>query len=179
MKRFISILWVGTILCLAGFSQEMKNGIASGGFWCMKEGIASGFGEWNFPIHDGTDDFILRDCINIGGFGGTQEKFGGAIIGNKILCGQKCNAGTLVIRTYGLAGVGFGLFGTENHLTFASPYLLSVIFGGGTEIQYSKNLAFVIEFGGSQDFIIGEGRKDFLNLESACPILMLGYRSYF
>lgn len=179
MKRLITTLLVGIIMCLAGFSQEFNNGAASGGYWCMKEGIASGFGEWSFSLHNDEDGFVLRDCINIGCFGETKEKVWGSVIGDKILIGKRFDAGNLVIRNYAMLGAGFGLFKAPEHSMISSPFLLSTVLGGGMELQYSKNLAFVIEFGGSQDFIVGDKREDFLAYQSISPILILGFRSYF
>lgn len=145
----------------------------------MKEGIASGFGEWSFSLHNDEDGFVLRDCINIGGFGGTKEEFGGAIIGDKFLIGKRFDTGSLVIRNYAMAGVGFGAFNTSDYFILSSPFILSTVFGGGMELQYSQKLAFVIEFGGSQDFIVGDKRESFLSYQSISPILILGFRSYF
>lgn len=178
MKRLITTLLVGTFLCLVGFAQEFNNGTASGGFWCMEEGVASGFGEWSFPLHNDSDGLVLRDCINMGGFGGTKEDFGGAFFGNKLLVGKRFNAGNFVVRNYAIASVGFGLFSAPNHSMVSSPFLLGTIFGVGMELQYSKKLAFVIEFGGNQDFFLGDKKEDFLDYESSNPILMLGFRSY-
>lgn len=144
----------------------------------MKEEIASGFGEWSFSLHNDSDGFVLRDCINMGGFGGIKEKFGGGIVGDKLLIGKRFDSGNLVIRNYAMVGVGFGLFSAPEHSMISSPFLLSAVFGGGMEVQYSKNLAFVIEFGGNQDFIVGDKKEDFLDYQSIRPILILGFRSY-
>lgn len=166
-------------MCLACFGSEMKNGNGTGGFWCVKDGLASGFGEWNFSLHNDKDGFVLRDCIDIGGFGGTRDDYSGAILGNKFIIGGRYDAECFVFRSYGFLGAGFGIFRTEGHEFYDNPYLVSTVFGGGTEFQYSKDSAFVIEFGGSMDFFVGERRNEFSKNPKGGPILVLGFRSYF
>lgn len=179
MKKIIVILLVTTFLCFNAIGQEFNHGVGNGGFWIMKEGMAGGYGEFSFPLHDESNVFVLRDCINIGGFGSTAQKnTGGLLVGNKILIGGSyCNS-LFIVRNYGFIGSGFGMFGCMSHKPFNTPFLVSTILGGGMEFQYSKNNAFVIEFGGDMDLVVGRGRKDFSELAGCGPILMLGFRSY-
>lgn len=181
MRRTIIILMVGTLMCLAGFGQEFKTGVSSGGFWALKEGFGAGYGEWSFPLRNESDGFLLRDCIDIGGFGGTtneNKEFGGCILSNKFIIGSALKVETFIVRSYGFASLGFGLFNAESHKLFSTPFLLSSIIGGGFEFQYSRSNSFVIEFGGDMDFIIGNERNAFTRFNNQGPILMLGFRSY-
>lgn len=175
------MLLVGTLLCLETYGQEFKNGTCSGGFWALKEGYGAGYGEWNFPLRNDSDGFLLRDAINIGGFGGNLEEnkgVGGCILGNKFMIGGTYNASEFVVRSYGFVSAGFGIFGAEGHKVFNAPFMISSIIGGGFEFQYSSDNSFVVEFGGDMDFLVGSGRKEYSQLSRSCPILMLGFRSY-
>jgi len=185
MKRLIITLLVGTFMCLGCFAQdkEFANGFSSGGFWIMKDGMSGGFGEWSIPILNKDNGFYLRNNINIGGFGSTssssQIHFGGGIIGDRIIYGESIQLTDFAVKTYGFTGAGFGIFGSEGHKPFSNPFILSVLCGGGFELQYSQKSSFVMEFGGNQDIVVGKNRAAFADVNSIDPILILGYRRYY
>lgn len=180
--------------CCAGFAEEdtneystanFNNRTTSGGFWIWEENCNGGAGEFGVNLLKGENNFMLRNCFFVQGEGGsaklTADKivdFGGVEFGDKILFGgcAKCNG--FIVRSYGFAGLGFGIIGWDNHKFGSRPFLLSVKFGGGFEFQYLKNLAFVLEFGGAQRFLFGGGETNAFNNFSKCtPTLTIGFRS--
>jgi len=164
-------------------SGDFYNRGASGGFWAMQDDISSGYGEWSFAFVDDSNGFVLRDCINMGGFGMNdnvhQNYAGGMIMGDKLLIGGRYTLTDVVIRTYGIVGGHFGMFAGTNHEFFNPPFMAGCLVGGGFELQYTLKSAFAVEFGGSYTTVFGKNYKDYQQFSKMGPILMLGYRSYF
>lgn len=180
-------------MCNVGFADEytsvnghesssFNNKFISGGFWSCGGERSGGFGELGFRLVDeNLNHFVLRECITLGGYGSNLIKngmdFGELQIGNKIIIGGMTNCNFFCIRSYGFAGIGFGIWGdTEN--SFASgSLLLEFNFGGGFEFQYSQKNAFVIEFGGRTEAPVGKRKNQFSPYTNSSPVLTIGYRT--
>lgn len=193
MKRFRIYLLLVAFLCNAGFADEytsaknndstnFNNKFISGGFWSCGNERSGGFGELGFRLVDeNLNHFVLRECITLGGYGSNLLKsgldFGELQIGSKIIIGGMTNSNLFCIRSYGFAGIGFGIWGDkENSFASGSP-LLELNFGGGFEFQYSQENAFVIEFGGRTEAPVGKIKNQFSPYTNSSPVLTIGYRS--
>ncbi len=164
-------------------NSENKERFAIGGFWEMEDNLSGGFGEWIIPIYKSENNFFLRDCINMGGFGidlqGSSNSIGGFVAGNRLQFGGINDYQYFRIRAYGFAGCSFGIFSGKDHKPFDDTYILGGIGGGGFELQYSNRNAFCIEFGGNYISFIGKDYQDWEDFNTISPILMLGFRSYY
>lgn len=187
MKRLSCVLVLVALICSGGFSEgakseEFKSKFISGGFWILDEGKCGGGGEWGFAILESSNGFFVRDCFTGAGYGGNMKggefTFGEMAMGNKFMIGGSYDLGNSIVRTYGFAGIDFGVFSTKNHKFYECPFLIEVPCGGGFEFQYSKKSAFVIEFGGKYSIMVGENAQDFANFANTCPKLSIGYRSF-
>lgn len=145
------------------------------------DGIAGGYGEFGFRLTSEDNGFVLRDSIMIGGCGANitdnKSSYGGATIGNKLIFGGKYNCNDLIFRVYGFTGGNFGVFKTSNHSFFQSPFITDVFIGGGLEMQFAPDLAFVLEFGGNCRFLVGNEKKNFPGFSNSSPLLTIGYRT--
>ncbi len=192
MKRLIIALVLVAGICCVGFAEE-ENPTAkynyrttSGGFWIWEENCNGGAGEFGVNLLKEEKNLMLRNCVFVQGEGGSAKltankivDFGGIEIGDKLLFGGCANCNGFIVRSYGFAGAAFGILGWDDHKFGTKPFLVSAKFGGGFEFQYLKNLAFVVEFGGAQRFIFGDGGVGAFNNFSKCtPTLTIGYRSF-
>ena len=194
MKRLIIALILLAGICSVGFAQEDTNEYSSaeyqyratsGGFWIWEENCNGGAGEFGINLLKQEKNFVFRNCIFVQGEGGSGNlttdrfvDFGGIEIGDKLIFGGRANCPGFIVRTYGYAGASFGLLAWDDHKFFSKPFLLSAKFGGGFEFQYLKNLAFVIEFGGVERFLIGQPSGALSNFSKCTPSLTIGYRSF-
>lgn len=193
MKRFRVSLILAALMCSVGFADEyasakdndsvnFNNQFISGGFWSCGNERSGGFGEFAFRLVDeNINHFVLRDCITVGGYGSNLIKngmdFGELQIGNKVIVGGMTNCNTFCIRSYGFAGIGFGIWKDEENKFASGAPLLELNFGGGFEFQYSKNNAFVIEFGGRTEAPVGKRKNEFTAYTNSSPLLTIGYRT--
>jgi len=183
MKKLVTCLFGFALLCSIGFAKEFSNGISSGGFFVLDSNYGEGFGEWSFPILKTEKNFMIRDNIFVGGFGGTTDGkamgIGGFTVGNKIIYGSIYdNSDVFAVKTYGLLEIDVSMFGTENHPVFSPSVILGSTFGGGFEFQYDERNSFVVEFGGKYRYVIGENMASYSHLNGINPVIMLGFRSY-
>jgi len=185
MKRLIISLFGLALMCFGGvgFAQNFKNGIASGGFCVIESNYGQGYGEWNFPILTTEKGFILRDCVTMGGFGGTVEQniisIGGFTVGNKFLMGGMYTTDSFRIRSYGLFGVDFSMFSTVDHPFYSPSDMMATLTGGGFEFQYSECSSFVIEYGGKFRYVIGKDMNNYKKYNEINPTISFGYRGYY
>ena len=70
-----------------------------------------------------------------------------------------------------------GFFKCNEHGFISQPFMLDVSFCGGFEFQYSKNTAFVIEFGGINRFFFGNEKATFEGYSKSNPVLTIGFRT--
>ncbi len=195
MKRLIIALILVAGFCCVGFAQEDTNEYASadvtykttsGGFWVWEENCNGGAGEFGINLLKKEKHLMFRNVIFVQGEGGSAKlssnkmiDFGGVEIGDKLLFGGRTNCNGFIIRSYGYAGGALGILGWDDHEFGTKPFLLSIKFGGGFEFQFKKTLAFVMEFGGAQRFIFGDGGVSALSDFSKCtPTLTIGYRCF-
>lgn len=194
MKRLIIALILVAGICSVGFAQEDTNVYSSaeyqyrttsGGFWICEENCNGGAGEFGINLLKQEKNFVFRNSFFVQGEGGSGNlttdrfvDFGGIEIGDKLIFGGRANCLGFIVRTYGYAGASFGLLAWDDHKFFSKPFLLSAKFGGGFEFQYLKNLAFVIEFGGVERFLIGQPSGALSNFSKCTPSLTIGYRSF-
>ena len=183
MKRLIIALILVAGICSVGFAQEDTNVYSSaeyqyrttsGGFWIWEENCNGGAGEFGINLLKQENNFVFRNSFFVQGEGGSGNlttdrfvDFGGIEIGDKLIFGGRANCPGFIVRTYGYAGASFGLLAWDDHKFFSKPFLLSAKFGGGFEFQYLKNLAFVIEFGGVERFLIGQPSGALSNFQNA------------
>ena len=194
MKRLIILLILVAGLCSVGFAQEDTNEYSSaefqyrttsGGFWIWEENCNGGAGEFGFNLLKEEKNFVFRNCFFVQGEGGSGNlttdrfvDFGGIEFGDKLIFGGRANGPGFIVRTYGYVGASFGLIGWDDHLFYTQPFLVSAKFGGGFEFQYLRNMAFVIEFGGDERFLIGQPSGALSNFSKCTPSLTIGYRSF-
>ena len=194
MKRLIITLALVAGFCCAGFAEGETNEsvsakvnyrTTSGGFWVWEENCNGGAGEFGINLLKQENNFMLRNCFFVQGEGGSGNlesnrfvDFGGFEIGDKILFGGSAYCNGFIVRSYGYAGGAFGLLGWENHKFWTKPFLISVKFGGGFEFQYLTNMAFVVEFGGVERFLVGNPEGKISNFAKCTPSLTIGYRSF-
>ena len=194
MKRLIITLVLVAGFCCAGFAEEASKEFVSanvnykttsGGFWIWEENCNGGAGEFGINLLKQENNIMLRNCIFVQGEGGSGNlesnrfvDFGGIEIGDRILFGGRANCNGFIVRSYGYAGGAFGLLGWENHKFWTKPFLISVKFGGGFEFQYLENLAFVVEFGAGERFLVGSPEGALSNFAKCTPSLTIGYRSF-
>lgn len=183
MKRIITFLFGFALLCCVGFAKDFSNGISSGGFWVLDGNLGEGYGEWSFPIVKNKKNFMIKDSVTIGGFGGSSSgkvlDVYGLSVGNKLNCG--CiydDTGLFAIKVYGILGGDVSLIKTENHKFFSPSAIFGTIVGGGFEFQYTERSSFVAEFGGKYRYEIGENVALYKVVNNMGPVLMLGFRSY-
>jgi len=147
----------------------------------MEGNLGQGYGEWSFPVFS-KNNFFIRDNISIGGFGGATSNnidYGGCEIGNHLLFGGIYDLETFSVKTYGFFGAEYALFSAPDHLLLSPSGLLGTITGGGFELQYSENNAFVVEYGGKYRYVVGKDHKKYSKFNTINPVLMLGFRSYY
>ena len=191
MKKIIIILCIVTFFCCAGFAENKETAkweykFTNGGFWSCGQNFAGGFGEFGFNLLSEENNFLVRDCIFIQGQGGYLAKndsleYGALEIGNKLIFGGKSNCDKFIIRSYGFAAGGVGLYICEGHKIFSMPLLIDLSFGGGFEFQYTRHMAFVIEFGGTSRMFVGKNRNKENNISDyskSTPSLTIGFRSF-
>ena len=194
MKRFIIALILVAGVCCVGFAQEDTSEYSSanfnyrttsGGFWIWEENCNGGAGEFGINLMKEEKNLVLRNCFFVQGEGGsgkmTSDKiveFGGIEFGDKLMFGGRANCNGFIVRSYGFAGASFGIIGWDDHQFGTKPFLVSAKFGGGFEFQYLKNLAFVVEFGGVERFLIGQPAGALSNFAKCTPSLTIGYRSF-
>ena len=194
MKRFIIALILVAGVCCVGFAQEDTSEYSSadfnyrttsGGFWIWEENCNGGAGEFGINLLKEEKNLVLRNCFFVQGEGGsgkmTSDKiveFGGIEFGDKLMFGGRANCNGFIVRSYGFAGASFGIIGWDDHQFGTKPFLVSAKFGGGFEFQYLKNLAFVVEFGGVERFLIGQPAGALSNFAKCTPSLTIGYRSF-
>ncbi len=195
MKRLIIALCLVAGFCCVGFAQEDTNEYSSakynyrttsGGFWIWEENCNGGAGEFGVNLLKEEKNLVFRNVFFIQGEGGSAKltanntiDFGGVEFGDKLMFGGRANCYDFIVRSYGFAGVSFGILGWDDHQFGTQPFLISAKFGGGFEFQYLKNLAFVLEFGGAQRFLAGTGSTKALSDFSKCtPTLTIGFRSF-
>lgn len=166
-----------------GFAQEFKNGISSGGFCVIECNYGEGYGEWNFPIVTTKKDFILRDCITVGGYGVAYDQnniyISGCSIGDKLIMGGMYTTDFYRVRAYGLFGIDFSMFKAPDHPLFSPSVIMATTMGGGFEFQYSERNSFVVEYGGKYRYVIGKNMTNYRAYNSINPIISFGYRSYY
>ena len=194
MKRFIIALILVAGVCCVGFAQEDTSEYSSadfnyrttsGGFWIWEENCNGGAGEFGINLLKEEKNLVLRNCFFVQGEGGsgkmTSDKiveFGGIEFGDKLMFGGRANCNGFIVRSYGFAGASFGIIGWDDHQFGTKPFLVSAKFGGGFEFQYLKKLAFVVEFGGVERFLIGQPAGALSNFAKCTPSLTIGYRSF-
>ena len=194
MKRLIITLALVAGICCAGFAEENANEYSSanityrttsGGFWVWEENCNGGAGEFGINLLKEEKNFVLRTCFFVQGEGGSGNlgnnktmDFGGIELGDKFIFGGRANCNGFIVRTYGFAGAAFGILGWDNHKFGKPPFLLSTKFGGGFEFQYLKGMAFVVEFGGTERFLLGKGQGALSDFSKCTPSLTIGYRSF-
>ena len=194
MKRLIIALILVAGFCSVGFAQEETKGFSSadfnykttsGGFWIWEENCNGGAGEFGINLLKEEKNFVLRNCFFVQGEGGSGNlttdrfvDFGGIEIGDKLLIGGRTNCNGFIVRSYGFAGAAFGLLAWDDHKFFSQPFLLSAKFGGGFEFQYQKNMAFVVEYGAVERFLIGKPSGALSDFAKCTPSLTIGYRSF-
>ena len=194
MKRFVIIS-----LCLAAFAllpifAEAENNVDGaspsfngssyfGGMWLCAGDFAGGYGEYGFSLLRQEKNFVLKDCIDLGGGGissGEAEgkSMGTAFIGDRIIIGGRTDLSDFTIRSYGHFGAGFGLFGSEGHKPFDAPYMILLEGGGGFELQYTESSSFVIEYGGMAAPFAGGDCSAWEKYSIMGPYLSIGCRGY-
>ena len=194
MKRLIIAFVLVAGFCSAGFAQEdteeyssanVTYRTTSGGFWIWEENCNGGAGEFGINLLKEEKNLVLRNCFFVQGEGGSGNlttdrfvDFGGIEFGDKLLIGGRANCNGFIVRTYGYAGASFGLIGWDDHVFYSQPFLVSAKFGGGFEFQYLTNMAFVIEFGGVERFLVGKPAGALSNFSKCTPSLTIGYRSF-
>lgn len=192
MKRFRVFFILVALLCSVGFADEMvsvKNDLVDfatkkigGGFWSCAPERSGGYGEFGWALTDeAKKEFVLRDCFTFGGYGHKvierSVDFGELQIGNKFMIGGVYNCGSAKIRSYGFVGTGVGFIGGSGIRFFHGAPMIEVNGGGGFEIQYSPNNAFVIEFGGRCEEPVGKKRAEYKAYTNSSPVLTIGYRT--
>jgi len=182
MKRLITCLFGFALLCSVGFAKDFNNGISNGGFWVLDGNLGEGYGEWSFPILKTKNNFMIRDNVTIGGFGGASGNsmtICGFTVGDRLLFGGIYDdTGIFAVKAYGFAGVDFEMFGTKTHPLFSPSVRLGSTFGGGFEFQYTERNSFVVEYGGKYRYVIGKNMASYKEYNCINPVLMLGFRSY-
>ena len=155
----------------------------SGGFWSCGQDFSGGFGEFGINLLPQEKILVLRDCIYVQGEGGTLSQkneldFGGLEIGNKFIIGGRVNGSDFVVRNYGFTSLSFGMFSCKNHDFTSQPFMLNLSFGGGFEFQFVRHSAFVIEFGGTNRFFVGENCDEVKDFAKSAHVLTIGYRTF-
>ena len=194
MKRLIITLLLVAGICSVGFAQEDTNEYSSaefqyrttsGGFWIWEENCIGGAGEFGFNLLKQENNFVLRNCILVQGEGGSGNlttdrfvDFGGIEIGDRFIIGGRANCNGFIVRSYGYVGGFFGLFSWVDHKFYKPPFLLTAKFGGGFEFQYTQDMAFVLEYGAVERFLIGQPSGALSNFSKCTPSLTIGYRSF-
>lgn len=172
-------------MCSVGFAEDFDfaNKVTSGGFWSCGNERSGGFGEVGFRLtNENKNNFVLRDCITFAGYGnnlkGTRTlSFGEFQIGDKLIIGGMTGNNLFRVRTYGFLNVGLGFWKAEGHGFFGGNPLLEIGGGGGFEFQYTRDCAFVVEFGGRNEAPVGKGSSKFKDYTNASPVLTIGYRT--
>lgn len=185
MKRFrVLFIWVA-LMCSAGFAEDFDfaNRFSTGGFWSCGNERSGGFGEVGISlVNENRHNFVVRDCVTFAGYGynlfnQTLPSFGEFQIGDKFIIGGMTGSNLFRVRTYGFFSVGLGFWkGGEHNFTSGNP-LLDIGGGGGFEFQYTRDCAFVVEFGGRNEAPVGRGRSKYKDYTNASPMLTIGYRT--
>ena len=194
MKRLIIALVLVAGICSVGFAQEgapehssanYNYRTTSGGFWIWEESCNGGAGEFGINLLKQEKNIVLRNCVFVQGEGGSGNltsnefiDFGGVEFGDKLIFGGRANCHDFIVRTYGYVGASFGILGWDDHKFGSRPFLISAKFGGGFEFQYLKGLAFVVEFGGVERFLVGKPAGALANFSKSNPSLTIGFRSF-
>ena len=153
----------------------------------MENSLSGGFGEFGINLLPKEKYFVLRNCFFVQGEGSSTElsktpgnfvDVGGLEIGDKFLIGGRYNCPGFIIRTYGYIGGSFGFFSCDDHQFTSKPFIISAKFGGGFEFQYVKGCAFVVEFGGVQRYLVGEGKNEIPGFPNNTPCLTIGFRTF-
>lgn len=182
------------LLCSVGFAEgfnfaenaypsaDYNSRLISGGFWSCGDERSGGFGEFGWALVDETkNNFVLRDCFTVGGWGHQviehNVDFGELQVGNKFMIGGVYDCGFVKVRSYGFLGAGIGFIGGTNIRFFSGAPMVEINGGGGFEIQYCANNAFVIEFGGRCEEPIGSKRSEYKAYTNSSPVLTIGYRT--
>lgn len=176
-------------MCSFGFAEEADESTNSfgfrkigGGFWNCSTERSGGYGEfgWAFTDED-VKNFVLRDCFTVGGYGHNVIKsnidFGELQVGNKFILGGVYDCKNFKVRSYGFVGTGIGIIGGTGVKFFKGAPMVEVNGGGGFEFQYSKNSAFVIEYGGRCEMPVGNKRASFTPYTNSSPLFTIGYRT--
>ena len=186
MKRLICILFLVAGFFGADFAQSedlVKDSyrITSGGFWSCTQNLSGGFGEFGINLLPKENYFVLRDCIFVMGQGGVlfddTLDFGALEIGDKLIFGGRYNCSSFVVRSYGYMSWSVKFYSCLEHKLFSAP-IISLGFGGGFELQYIQNTAFVLEFGDSNNFLTGKYREKFKLFSNSSPTLTIGFRTF-
>lgn len=187
MKKLIVAIFMVTFLRLVGFAESSENcdrfnsGFSYGGYCTLEEGVCSGFGEWNIPIIRNHNGFILRDSINIGGFGiqdSVSKNTGGFFLGDKIIFGNDYSNELYSIKVYGFLGTDFYFTEDLKEHFWNKPVVFDSRLGAGFEFQYNKASAFVVEIGGKNNYVLGDSARLEYNVKEYSPFLNVGFRSY-
>lgn len=190
MKR-ITILLTVAFLCSVGFAQETEDNnqeysykTFTGGFWSCTTHTGGGYGEFGFRLIPEDKNFVLRNCIMLGGEGGyisnrADSSFGGFFLGDKIIVGSLVKNNCSVIRSYGFLGGKAEMFSAKDHSFFNPNLMYGINAGGGFELQFVKNAAFAVEFGGTVSFVAGPESKQYSQFTKGTPTLTIGYRSLY
>lgn len=198
MKRFRVYFILVALMCSYGFAEttdSAEKNIATenatsdfdykkigGGFWSCAPERSGGFGEFGWCLSDESKKgFVLRDCFTVGGYGHKVIKssvdFGELQIGNRLTLGGVYDGGNFKVRSYGFFGAGVGIIGGEGIRFFHGAPMFEVNGGGGFEFQFTKNSAFVIEYGGRCEMPVGRKAAQYSAYTNSSPILTIGYRA--
>ena len=191
MKRTIILSLVVALICWGGFAGESQEEVStdfnyrtvSGGFWSCGQDFSGGLGEFGINLLPCEKSFVLRDCIYVQGEGGSLDmnnklSFGALEIGDKLILGGRVYGQGFIVRSYGFTACAIGLFACEGHTFFERPFMINLTFGGGFEFQFSKNTAFVLEFGGINRFLARGDKKTYDYFSKSSPVLTIGYRTF-
>jgi hypothetical protein len=190
MKKILITLILAAGFCCSGFADEQTDlpssadfsyKTTSGGFFIWEDKITGGSGEFGFRLISEKNNYVLRNCIFIQSEGGAlfnkTDSFYGLEAGDKIIFGGCFKRNDFAVRAYGFGGASFCLFKTETCRFFEGPYLMSIKFGGGFEFQFCQSMAFVVEFGGTSRFLLGNQNSELNDFSKHSPVLTIGYRT--
>lgn len=169
MKRIIcffsAVVLMLSVLTVPAFAQEssdFRNGFSFGTGGSMSPNTQGGFVEIGFPLYK-NDTFFIRNHVefNGGGFGSTMGYFG---VRERLFFGSDTEINEeLVLRTYGIADVGFSVIaGGDSPNTksdfFTGPYIIEPRGGGGFSFVTNDGNSFFVEMmGGAQIAISNSG----------------------
>ena len=184
MKKTIkAIITTLALTALLSGTAYAKEGFSLAGFWKDDTSRSGGALEIGFPNLFETQDFFVRENLEIEGAGlmTEQSPAGVTMFTEKVSFGGKKTVNGIYIKSYAFSYAGAALF----FLSGANKVKMDTGFdfggGGGFEIGFENgNAGFVVEFGGGWCMI----PSSIGSIKQSTPSfgynnLTLGYRQYF